>query len=95
MSENYSIQLSKEELEALEKGVELWEKEPQHSSFMGSVFGAIMAPRDDPIAMMQFKQCEQEAKATAEAEMRKRKSLSLRLRAKLIEAIDHPAEFQT
>jgi hypothetical protein len=62
---------------------------------MGSVFGAIMAPRDDPIEMMQFKQCEQEAKATAEAEMRKRKSLSLRLRAKLIEAIDHPAEFQT
>ena len=62
---------------------------------MGSVIGALMAPRDDPIAMAKYKQCEQDANAAADSEMRKRKSLSLRLRAKLIEAIDHPAEFQT
>jgi hypothetical protein len=87
-----TIEITDEEARVLEQGVELWEKDPQNSGLIGSVFGAMLCGRDES-GRAEYERTQAESKLKQEREVTKRKATSLRLRAKLMEAIARPVEF--
>jgi hypothetical protein len=85
------IDVTKEEMDILERGIALYESDPLSSGLMKAVLQSTLAPQgmrpseaDTRVAMEQ-----------AERESAHRKLKAARLRVKFIEAMERPSEFQT
>lgn len=88
-----NIELSNQELDILVTAVELWEKDPQSSRVFGSIFSAMLGPREGMPGYEESIQREKDASLKSEREVEQRKLTSLRLRSKLLEFKMRPQEF--
>ena len=91
MSQNILLELSPEEVTILEEALELWKTQPHQSGLMGSVFSAMLGPKDRTKEEYTTELRREQARATEEVKAREIRTIRLRL--KLLEAQQRPSEF--
>lgn len=89
----YNVEFSVEELDAIVKGVELWENEPHQSGMLGNIFSAMLGPKEGEDGYEKYKRKTDSLRDEQQRQVDQRKLLSLRLRAKLLEMKARPEEF--
>lgn len=84
------IQLTPEEVQILDKAVDLWVNESSTGGLMASFFSAMLTPKDKLDEHRAFVASEKER---CEREAAGRRLIAARLKLKLLEAAANPSEF--
>lgn len=84
------IQLTPEEVQILDKAVDLWVNESTNSGLLASVVSALLTPKDKLDEHKAFVASEKER---CKREAAGRRLIATRLKLKLLEAAANPSEF--
>lgn len=77
--------LTNDDIETLMEALVSWENKDTAGNMLGSLIGALIIPKDNEQAQLEYKQHEEQSRAKLEKDSKIRKERSILLQAKLIQ----------